>query len=116
VGVRGLVVEDLAAKGRGAIEDLEGAPEEDLADLFGRAGHAAAQSVEGVGFGLSARTPTSALIRLDGETPGLWQCATVAAKDGDVEAARQENMMWRKMHIHQKKQALDCAASHVEGR
>mmetsp|Transcript_102820 Transcript_102820/g.314543 ORF Transcript_102820/g.314543 Transcript_102820/m.314543 type:complete len:94 (-) Transcript_102820:29-310(-) len=43
------------------------------------------------------RKPTMDLIN-ERQNQEAWQFATTAAKEGDVEAARRENMLWRKMN------------------
>jgi len=54
----------------------------------------------GASMGMS---PVLVPVQTDEDELSVWQCATVAAKDGCTESARVENMLWRKMHLQSKK-------------
>lgn len=106
--VRSIVAEELEARGLGVAAELEQKPDEELAELCWRAGRREAGHVarsRGAGHSGMARTPTMFLVESDDDARLAWHYAVVAAKDGCVEAARRENMGWRKMHVRRSRMA-----------
>jgi len=104
--VRCIVIDELEARGLVRAVELEGKRDEELAELcsqVGRPGRAAAPRA--VAYGAMARTPTMFLVESDDDARLAWHYAAVAAKDGCVEAARRENMVWRKMFLRRRRAA-----------
>jgi len=106
--VRSVVVDELQARGLGHAAELEGRPDEELAELCWRVGRGQLEAVARARvpvYGSMARTPTMYLVESEDDARLAWHYAAVAAKDGCVEAARRENMVWRKMHIRMRRAA-----------
>jgi len=102
---REVVIEHLVSNKCGLAEDLHEKRDEELVKLL----NPSAGDVETATTGdepFMRRTPTMVLVNMqegDDERKANWAVNTLAAKEGCVEAARQENMRWRKMHIESRK-------------
>mmetsp|Transcript_62730 Transcript_62730/g.180462 ORF Transcript_62730/g.180462 Transcript_62730/m.180462 type:complete len:731 (-) Transcript_62730:271-2463(-) len=105
---RSLVIEHLAEQGFDSKEELQEKDEDGLADLLGGLGRMSSQDTipeemcspsPSTGPRRLVRTPTAVLVKCTDGGQDAWQCASVAAKGGNAEAVRRENMLWRKMHL-----------------
>jgi len=110
---RALVIDSLSSKTMGTRRELEALSDEQLVGMFAAASPktpGAGQSFEfthamevGPPPACMARTPTLVLVNCEADAQDCWQSAATAAKEGCVESARRENMLWRKMHVLSKK-------------
>jgi len=108
---RAAAIDALVARGLGDAADLRSREDEDLAELLrprSRASSTASeteapiedeQEADGSPGPVMFRTPTDVLVNSRDDPSSTWRCANALAKDGDIEAARRENIHWRKMQL-----------------
>eukprot|EP00429_Kryptoperidinium_foliaceum_P069239 CAMPEP_0176060264 /NCGR_PEP_ID=MMETSP0120_2-20121206/30035_1 /TAXON_ID=160619 /ORGANISM="Kryptoperidinium foliaceum, Strain CCMP 1326" /LENGTH=865 /DNA_ID=CAMNT_0017393803 /DNA_START=39 /DNA_END=2637 /DNA_ORIENTATION=+ len=99
--LRAIVADELEARGFGTSAELERKGDDELAELCWRAGrsHLGPSSAPVRAPGTMSRTPTVYLVQSEDTACLAWHYAVVAGRDGCVEAARRENMVWRKMFL-----------------
>lgn len=111
---RAVVIDTLSSKSPCSRAELEALRDEQLVELCSHSGMSpAASAPPNFEFMLAvesppaptcmSRTPTLVLVQCEEDAQDCWQSASDAAKEGCVEAARRENMLWRKMHFQNKK-------------
>jgi len=103
--LRCIVVDELEARSLGAVVELEGRSDEELAELCWQAGrsHAGASGILPGSPSIMSRTPTMFLTHDEDDACLAWHYSVAAARDGCIEAARRKSMVWRKVFLRRRK-------------
>jgi len=106
---RAVMIDWLVSTGVGTVEELQYRGDEDLADLCrprSNASSATSEASEDEEEELGPamlRTPTRLLIESKEDPREGWLRAKALAREGDLDAARRENVSWRKMQLRASK-------------